>query len=318
MMTGVTQDQPRPAQAASAAGKTPLTVLFGVGAPKCGTSWLHGYLRRHPDCAMRHFKELNYINTVSSGSYDRRIEMMKRKAQIIAAERRTQADAERRAMLDAQAADLEEAVALMSRRADDPVAYLAYLTGPRRDEALVADLSPAYAMLAPAGLARLLATAPDCRVLFLMRDPVERLWSHVRMNAQLSLPPGEPLERHTLRWLDMVLSGREPGRPGVLSYSDYAAIVTRLRAAIPAGRLCVMFTEDLLAGDGAERLCGFLGIRPLPADSARRANRGQPVAQPQAVRAAMRRALRPQYEFAARSFPALPESWQRSMAEGFA
>lgn len=318
MLTDVTQDQPRPVAAASAAGKAPLTVLFGVGAPKCGTSWLHGYLRRHPDCAMRHFKELNYINTVSSGSYDRRIEMMKRKQQIIVAEQREQKDAERRIMLDAQRADLDEAIALMSRRADDPVAYLAYLTGPRRNETLVADLSPAYAMLTPEGLTRLLMTAPDCRVLFLMRDPVERLWSHVRMNAQLSLPRGEQLERHTVRWLDMVLSGREPGRPGVLAYSDYAGIVARLRAAIPAERLCVMFTEDLLAGDGAERLCGFLGIRPLPADTERRANRGQPVSQPQAVRAAMRRALRPQYEFAARSFPALPESWQRSMAEGFA
>lgn len=318
MTTGARHKVARP-EAAASERCAPKTVLFGVGSPKCGTSWLHGYLQRHPDCAMRQFKELNYFNTVETGGYDRRIALLQRKLQIIVADlARPGIPAERRAGMAQQQADIHEAIALLDRRADDPAAYMRYLAGGWQGEALVADLTPTYAMLPPKALQRMLTTAPDTRVLFLMRDPVERLWSHVRMYAQLSLPPGESLELHTARWLDMALARREPGRPAMLDYSDYAGIVARLRAVVPGDRLCLMFTEDLLDETGTATLCAFLGIRSVAPDLDRRANRGVPVRQPEAARAAMRRVLRPQYEFAARSFPALPTVWTRTMSEGFA
>ena len=38
--------------------------ILGVGAQKCGTTWLHGYLSGHPQVQMPALKELHYFDLV--------------------------------------------------------------------------------------------------------------------------------------------------------------------------------------------------------------------------------------------------------------
>ena len=41
---------------------TDKTVLFGIGAQKAGTSWLHSVLSSHPECHLP-VKEVHYFDT---------------------------------------------------------------------------------------------------------------------------------------------------------------------------------------------------------------------------------------------------------------
>lgn len=42
-----------------------VTLLFGIGAPKAGTSWLHRYLSGHPDCHFPAQKESHYFDRLA-------------------------------------------------------------------------------------------------------------------------------------------------------------------------------------------------------------------------------------------------------------
>ncbi|MDB5657806.1 MAG: hypothetical protein JWS10_421 [Cypionkella sp.] len=69
---------------------------------------------------------------------------------------------------------------------------------------------------------------------------------------------------------------------------------------------------------GIARLSAHLGLTPMPADLDRRVHEGKAMALPEALRARALLWLRPQYEYVAAMFPALPEAWSRNMERGVA
>ena len=169
----------------------------------------------------------------------------------------------------------------------------------------MADVTPAYALLPVARLHQMAGIAADVRFLYLLRDPVARLWSQARMIARRAVgdvaefPARAVAEMRAL--LDRIAAGTR-------EREDYAGIITRLRAAVAPERL-------MLTRPGLARLCAFLGIRVAPADFDKRVLEGAPLPLAEDLRARAQGLLRPQYEFVARLFPDLPESWRRNMAE---
>ena len=167
-------------------------------------------------------------------------------------------------------------------------------------------------------LAEMARMTAETRFVYLMRDPVDRLWSHVRMDVRNQLKDGEDYLEKSREHLADLLAGRAAAKVTAYRFSDYKAVIEKLRAAVPAEKTLVMFQEDLMTPAGVKRLCAFLGIRHVAGDFGKEVNAGRPADLPEEDRAAMRRALRPQYEFVAQNFPDLPASWQRTMSEGFA
>lgn len=287
-------------------------ILFCVGATKAGTSWLYRYLHGHPDCRLRSIKELHFFDTIDNDDYAFQLETWARLRRDL--ERRLEGAGEwRRGNLQRQIDDVDEmTAALLRAQAGDSAGALAdyrqYLTGRAGEAKLVADITPGYALLSQARLAMMAALSPMVRVLYLMRDPVDRLWSHVRMQATRQLREGEDVALKSRRILNRVVNkGREVHVP---ARGDYRGAVERLQAAVPAAQLMVDFSERVLTGAGLERLCRFLGIAPVEAELDRREHVGVRLAMEPGQLSEARAFLAPQYEFVERNFGPLPERWQ--------
>lgn len=282
------------------------SLLFCVGATKAGTSWLHDYLARHPDCHLRQVKELHYFDRLDLGANWARGDLQRRIARKEAA--LAAAGAGDAIALAAELADLEAALRLLSGP-EDEAAYLGYLTEGRGVRQLVADMTPAYSLLSVARLRQMAGLLPEVRFLYVLRDPLARLWSHVRMIARRR---GGASPARAAGILGAVLAGREPA---IALRSDYRGALARLDAAVDPGRLMVAFYEELLTAPGIAALCRFLGIAGRPADLGRRVHAGAALALPAAECAAALAWLRPQYDYVERRLGRLPDAWHRALTE---
>jgi len=292
------------------------TVLFCVGATKAGTSWLYEHLSTHPDCHFRTIKELHYFQLTAPGQFGAALRRLQGEIDGLKA-RLTGAAAAQRARIERRLADLRDWRRVLQRRETDLDAYRAFLTEGQGDRRLVGDITPAYALLEEDRLALLPQVAADTRVVYLMRDPVARLWSHVRMIAQRVAPAGFAAEARAL--LARIVAGDLAGEgAGIAARGDYAAILPRLARAFDPARLLVLFYEEMLTLSGLARLSEFLGIRPLPADLDRRVHEGIALRMTEDESRAARVWLRPQYDYVSAKFPSLPKAWRANMEEGLA
>lgn len=289
-------------------GKT--TVMFCVGATKSGTSWLHEALADHPECHFRSVKELHYFDGLEKRSFARQADDMTVWRDRLA-ERLLSAPDRKKADLARRVADRDDWIALLRKGQEDTGAYLAYLHKGQRPQAkVVGDVTPAYALLPVDRLRAMAKLADDVRFLYLMRDPVDRLWSHVRMIAARRGDGTTADPQRASNILNRTLRGAESE---IEIRGDYAAALSRLDQAVPADRLLVLFYEDLFGGDAMARACGFLGIAPVAGEQARRVHAGAALDMPAPLRDKARDWLAPQYAAVAERMGRLPDSWQANM-----
>ncbi|MGR3467430.1 MAG: sulfotransferase [Shimia sp.] len=252
-------------------------VLYCVGATKAGTSWLYAYLRAHPECAVLPVKELHFWDTEDD-----------ERAQVMSGRLRSQHKA------------LADAVAYRDTRA-----YIAVLTEGAGDK-LCADITPSYSLLSEDRLSEMLDAAPSAKVLFLMRDPVARHWSHVRMQAVRNARPAIETPELAARIMQRSVTG---GERHITARGDYAAICEKLRAVVPEGQLMLAFMEDMLTAEGLADICAFLGIAALPGPIETRVHGGEPIKMKDRHARAAREMLAPQYDYTERLMGRLPDAW---------
>ncbi|MDN5787744.1 sulfotransferase [Pseudorhodobacter sp.] len=287
------------------------TILFCVGATKAGTSWLYDYLAHHPGCHMRSIKELHYFDTLETGAFRQQLAVHRRFAARLRQRLLTATgDGLRRATDKMQ--DVLEWQEVLQEKAENAPRYLSYLTQGRSDEALVADITPSYALLPVARLRAMAALSPDTRFIYLMRDPIARLWSHVRMLGRRAGVAGEAFAKSCSDTLEQVLNGAQSS---MTERGDYAGALARLNAAIAPGKLLVMFMEEMLTPNGLARLCAFLGIDCQPANFDQPVHVGPALAMTLDQTQRARALLHPQYDYIARHYPDIPENWRRNMGE---
>ncbi|MDZ4395197.1 sulfotransferase [Cypionkella sp.] len=292
------------------------TFLFCVGATKAGTSWLYEHLSAHPECHFRTIKELHYFTLKTEAQFDGALRGVDR--QIAEMQARLDAAAyERKAVVAQRLADLIEWRAVLAHLAIDLPAYRAFLTKGAGEARLVGDVTPAYGLMVEQDLAGLARVAADTRFVYLIRDPLARLWSHVRMIAARTAPDrlAQAAEAQMAAILDGDLSGEGKG---IVARGDYARILPKLLRAVPAKSLLVQFQEELMTLPGIAKLSAHLGLSAAPAALDRRVHEGKSVTLPEALRARALLWLRPQYDYVAAMFPALPEAWRKNMEKGFA
>jgi hypothetical protein len=139
--------------------------------------------------------------------------------------------------------------------------------------AVTGDASPAY-LGVPECAARIHAHfGADIRLVAILRDPVERAWSHYWHRRRLGAEPlsfVEAIARETAR-LEAIAAGEQVARRGgiagwdwYLGGGNYAALLGRYLKHFPPSALHVMFNEELGADPASELdgLAAFLGLRP--------------------------------------------------------
>jgi hypothetical protein len=281
-------------------------VFLCIGAAKAGTDWLHRHLSVHPECHLRAIKELHYFSSLERGRLDRELE--KHTGFQTALMRRLERESRAPDAMQAQKlSDRADWMDVLGKGREDVPAYLDYLHSGAREGQVVADMTPAYALLPEDRLRRMGQMADDVRFLYLLRDPIQRLWSHVRMIAVRRDPEGRVTRQRCARILQRVISGQEDQ---IAQRSDYAGTLNRLALAVPGPQVLVEAFEDMVQGEGLQRLCRFLGIAPMAPD-AEPVHAGQPLDMTRDQRRAAADWLAPQYDAAERALGRMPEGWTR-------
>jgi hypothetical protein len=187
----------------------------------------------------------------------------------------------------------------------DPEFYYDYFTGllrSRPEIRLTADVTPEYALLSAdtyravrdGFAARRVRTA----AVFLMRDPVDRIWSQIRM--QEGRQPGR-----FDRPLDQVLA-EVYTEPLYEKWSRYERTIANLDAVFSADDVHYGFYEQLFEEQQVRRICEFLGIDFRTPNFERKANESAvkaPSALADEVVAAIATHLRETYQAVAERFP---------------
>lgn len=234
------------------------TFLLGVGCMKGGTSWLHDYLSASPQFEPGFRKEYHVFDGLDlpGEAWMRRRVMARARKAVDALERGEPADP----------TWLQQAGFYA-----DPELYVDYFdTLARRSPRtrLVGDVTPAYAQLSAERLTGIRTAFAERGIrtvaVFLMRDPVDRVWSQVRMN-QGRRP--EELPGPTADWVARLFD-----QPGYDARTRYDRTLQALDAAFPAEQVVTTFYETLFDPAVLAGLCAALGIDYVEPDLSRRVN----------------------------------------------
>ena len=148
------------------------TFILGVGAQKCGTSWLHHQLHKHPLVDMGFCKEYRALR---DRDWRERLVQHLHQGALGQTQRLEQFD-------QLSDADKHQQM-LVNERAY--YRYFQRLMTINQQAKVTGDISPHYSTLSPQTFKRAKRHLHKCgfalKVIFLMRDPVERVWSQVRM-----------------------------------------------------------------------------------------------------------------------------------------
>jgi hypothetical protein len=139
-----------------------------IGAQKAGTGWLYDQLGAHPETWMPLFKELHY--------FDRRFRPERMQAALEGRERRGRRPADGR-----DRAFLEHAVTYVSDTVDFD--WYRRLFAPK-GHSVSGDVTPAYSTLSGDMVGAIADGFPGTRIVLLVRDPIERVWSQLAMEMR--------------------------------------------------------------------------------------------------------------------------------------
>ncbi len=204
-----------------------------VGAHKAGTTWLYQQLNAHPDFWMPPFKELHYFDQLSR---------VKRAA-----------PPRRRDERDLLFLEGIERLSAEPKLRLENYARLFEVKG----SLLSGDISPNYSTLTDGVIRQIARFFPRLKVIYMARDPVDRFWSHLSMEAHYRQIPHfdstniEDVNRYLLR-------------RGMLLRSYPSVTVARWKRWVQPDRFRVFFFDDLQTDSAKLRrsILKFLGADP--------------------------------------------------------
>jgi len=204
-----------------------------VGVHKGGTTWLYQQLDSHPDFWMPPLKELHYLDQLSR---------VRRSSSP-----RCRDERDRRFL---------ESIKNLSAKPHLDFEHYGQLFEPK-GPLLSGDISPNYSTLNSEVIRRVVRYFPNLKVIFLARDPVERLWSHLSMEVQY-----HQIEAFDVTDIDEI--NRHLLRRGLLLRSYPSTIVARWKRHVHPDQFRIYFFDDLQRSPTELRDCilDFLGADP--------------------------------------------------------
>lgn len=278
-----------------------------IGAQKAGTTWVYSVLYHCAGVFVPPIKESNYL--LEASERDRDWARDYRFFQVGLREKRYRT---RLLPLRDVAARLEQIEHFKAPDVDDE--WYRRLFGYAREDQVAGEVCPSYLTLATgAHIRHALRLNPDLRVLVMVRDPVERFWSQVRMDVRY----GRVTEQ-----LDTLLRDEE-GIREYMCFSDYMGSIERWSKLIKPGHLRLMLYDDMM--DRPRALAGeilaFVGAKHGGVHCVEgRINAGVALSMTPEQRRRVLDLMRPQYAYLGGIFPDAVDRWlgghEQSIAQG--
>lgn len=226
--------------------------FIGIGAQKCGTTWLHRNLRAHPDIHMPH-KEVHYFDWRIHDRSNALTRLFGRR-DADAQWRRRVKRALTQTFKNPSREELIRNYRFYMRSYDDDWYASLFETGEGK---VAGEITPGYSALERGGIAHVFELMPEAKIVFMMRNPVERVWSNAVMSfdkvrkASVGSVPDDQLFRKL-------------ERKGARKRTDYLGTLQNWGTFYSEDRIFVGFLEDVrfrpreLLG----ALYAFLGVDP--------------------------------------------------------
>lgn len=244
--------------------------FIGIGAMRSGTTWLTTQLRQHPEIWMPPIKELHYFDSLErriGNGYLKKLPFTKtaqqRKKSVLRC-------------LTLNSADHGGEDVEWERFLRDPASVLwdvkfhtRFLFGQRNDrwyEACFAprpgqtagEIDPNYGPLHPNTIAHIRNLMPDLRIIFMVRDPIDRAWSHFLKKLRDTNRTLESVsEEECLAHFKSKFS---------LSRGSYSSILSSWSEFYPPEQICVGYYDEILESseDLLLRIFDFLNVEVSP------------------------------------------------------
>jgi hypothetical protein len=300
--------------------------FFGIGAQKAGTSWLYQLLSLNPGCKPLPVKEMHFFDRKYAATPPSNEQILRDVRRLVESTAKladrfdkglstTKTQMYQDGFLAKQriGMNVEQIVRLAERLSViDTDSYVRYIEDwrARWPDKVIGEITPAYSTLPSQGFAELTSLYQDARYIFIMRDPVSRMWSHLRFANKNQSGMGDLNERVAASLQQDSYTVR----------SDYARTVREMDALVPQDRIHYVFFEEMVSPDTAvrevSRIEDFLSLSHLGEEAIQELVNQPANVAPKAVMteessALLVDALRPQYEFVAERFGRLPTAWHR-------
>jgi hypothetical protein len=227
-------------------------LLLSVGAMKAGTTWLYDVFRQHPEIQFSNEKEIHYFYAVTL-----RPGILSDLARMRRAKDYLAFDPERSARQV-----LQRRVAWTANWLAGPVddAWFNGLFPDQTSGRWIADFSNLNALLPADTWRDIHARARRLRVIYTLREPLDRLWSHVRFHLKLQGKSHLLAEWSADQLFEHVHEG------DYLDHTDYVAAIERMRSGLPEDCVHIDFF-DRIGSDPRGFVADierFLDITPQP------------------------------------------------------
>lgn len=225
-------------------------LFLSVGAMKAGTTWLYAVLSHHPELHFTPEKEIHYFFCRYSG------------AQLLSDETRLKNVKEKYLpRIDPKTSSVDRTrlnLRWMANYLDRPVDDLWYsnLFHTNRTEKYACDFSNLTCHIPTEAWPRIKSECRKLRVLYTMRDPIKRLWSHTKFHLQVTgeLDKLDNWERDDFE--------RFVRKQFIWDNAEYGVVIRNLKQGLEADDWMAVFYEDIHENqiDALRQIEAFLGV----------------------------------------------------------
>jgi hypothetical protein len=235
------------------------TFVLGVGAQKAGTTWLYEYFAKRDGIYMSPLKEMHYFDVKYRPKLCANIgERFGRRLK-----RKTARGRAGKAKKSAEIIRALEARVAFNGRSE---AYREYF----RESVPAAvnffgEITPSYSLLGEDGFRDIRSLFRNIKLIFIMRDPAERFYSHVRY-AKAKNP----------RKLHEALIKKRIRKARFIERTLYQNTIRNMEAVFKKEEIIYLFYEELFEEPTVRKLCQWIGIDYVAPDFGQIVNASKP------------------------------------------
>jgi len=137
--------------------------------------------------------------------------------------------------------------------------YKSFLQTHYKGEPVIFEASPGYALCRSQTFIKMANVAPDTRLIFFLRDPVERLWSASKYIWRRRLESGQASPEDVYEFFKDRITNKESLG---FRHSDYHRTFSEIQAAGVNDKLTVVFQENLHLQSERDIVADTLGFCP--------------------------------------------------------
>ncbi|RLA76855.1 MAG: hypothetical protein DRG78_18320 [Epsilonproteobacteria bacterium] len=239
------------------------TVFIGIGAQKAGTSWLNDTLSNYANLITPHIKELHYfdikwldyeLNTVAI--YKGRAKELKQISSNVSDTVQNKSNEFQRKKnkseffledylekyeLEKKCERIIALANILSIKND--IDYIRYFYNLGKNKDIIGEITPSYSLLPVEGFMNIKTLIPHAKIIFLMRDPIDRFVSQLKFKRKTRLSSG-------LGEYDIHINFENKLHDNSFIHrSDYERVILSIEKIFDVQNILILFYEELLFED---------------------------------------------------------------------